>query len=219
MNQKSTPATAQQGVPASSGSAGRLVWPHRANPWLVCAMVWLCLCLCGVRQVRADDVAVPIPMQVQLLASVADYDKAFAERAKGSVKIVLLTSKDPDSARAAAQVRVALRGVSQIAGLPHEESIVQFESAAALRDLCRSKGVGVVFVMPGFQKEVADIKRSLDGVSVLSVATVGAYVQEGVVLGFDVISGKPKLLVNLPQARAQKVAFKAELLKMVKVIE
>jgi hypothetical protein len=158
-------------------------------------------------------------MQVQLLTTVADYDKGFAERAKGKVKIVLLTSKNADSARAATQVQGALGRLAQIGGQPHEESTVRYESGAALAGLCKNNGISVVFLMPGFQGEIADIKRSLDGVNVLSVATIGSYVQQGIVLGFDVISGKPKLLVNLAQARAQKVAFKAELLKMVKVIE
>jgi hypothetical protein len=158
-------------------------------------------------------------MQVQLLTSVADYDKGFAERAKGKVKIVLLTSTNPDSARAATQIHGALGRLAQIGGQPHEESTVRFESGAALANLCHTSGISVVFIMPGFGSEILDIKRSLDGVNVLSVATVGSYVQQGVVLGFDVISGKPKLLVNLAQARAQKVNFKAELLKMVKVVE
>jgi hypothetical protein len=187
---------------------------------LLCAsLVWVGFASFGLRGARAEDVAVPLPMQVQLFSSVADYDKAFAERAKGKVKVVLLTSKNPDSTRAATQIQGALGRVPQIAGMPHEESTVKFESGAALANLCKSQGISVVFVMPGFQSEIADIKKSLDGVSVLTVATLGSYVEQGIVLGFDVISGKPKLLVNLPQSRAQKVAFKAELLKMVKVIE
>jgi len=183
------------------------------------SLVWVGLVSLGARGVRAEDVAVPLPMQVQLFSSVADYDKAFAERAKGKVKVVLLTSKNPDSTRAASQIQGALGRVQQIAGMPHEESTVKFESGAALAELCKSQGISVVFVMPGFQNEIADIKKSLEGVNVLTVATLGSYVQQGIVLGFDVISGKPKLLVNLPQSRSQKVAFKAELLKMVKVIE
>jgi hypothetical protein len=186
---------------------------------------WVCLalatlCKVGVsRKVHAQDVAVPLPMQVQLLATVADYDKGFVERANGKAKIVLLTSKNPDSAKAANQIQGALGKVAQIGGVPHEESIVKFESGAALASLCKANGISIVFVMPGFQSEIGDIKNNLTNLNILSVASVGSYVQQGIVLGFDVISGKPKLLVNLPQARTQKVNFKAELLKMVKVIE
>ena len=194
-----------------------LPWPLRRL--LAGALVWSCLSVCSLRWANADDISVPLPMQVQLLTTVADYDKGFAERAKGKAKIVLLTSKNADSARAATQVQGALGRIAQIGGQPHEESTVRYESGAALAGLCKSNGISVVFLMPGFQGEIADIKRSLDGINVLSVGTIGSYVQQGIVLGFDVISGKPKLLVNLAQARSQKVSFKAELLKMVKVIE
>lgn len=185
---------------------------------LTAAMLWLGL-IHDARRAQAEEVAVPLPMQAQLLASVADYDKGFADRAQGKVKIVLLTSNNPDSARAAAQAQGALARIPQIGGQPHEESTVRFESGPALASRCRSNAISVVFLMPGFQGEVAEITKSLDGLSVLSVAAVGSYVQQGVVLGFDVISGKTKILVNLRQARAQKVNFKAELLKMVKLIE
>jgi hypothetical protein len=171
------------------------------------------------RRVRAEDVSVPLPMQVKLLSTVADYDKAFAERANGKAKIILLTSKNPDSAKAASQIQAALGRVPSIAGMPHEETVVRFQSGAALAAQCKSNGISIVFLMPGFQSELGDIKASLTGLNILSVASIGSYVQQGIVLGFDVISGKPKLLVNLPQARNQKVNFKAELLKMVKLVE
>jgi len=44
-------------------------------------------------------------------------------------------------------------------------------------------------------------------------------VPRGIVLGFDLVGGKPKMLVNLGQARKQHVAFMAEVLKLAKVFE
>ena len=45
------------------------------------------------------------------------------------------------------------------------------------------------------------------------------HVPKGAVLGFDLVSGKPKLLVHLTQAKKQNAAFKAEALKLMKVFE
>jgi hypothetical protein len=45
------------------------------------------------------------------------------------------------------------------------------------------------------------------------------YVPAGIVLGFDLVSGRPKLVVNLSQARRQHVDFRAEVLKLMKVYE
>jgi hypothetical protein len=62
-----------------------------------------------------------------------------------------------------------------------------------------------------------DDREALSGVDVLSVSPVPEYVEQGIVLGFDVVSGKPRLLVNLGQARLQHVALRAEVLKLMKV--
>ena len=53
----------------------------------------------------------------------------------------------------------------------------------------------------------------------MSVASVPDYVQGGIVLGFDVVSGRPKLLFNLTQARLQNVDLRAAVLKLMTVIE
>ena len=187
--------------------------------WMMVATVFYVCLLRSPLRLYAEEVTVPLSMQVQLLTLVADYDKGFAERARGKTKIVLLTSKSPDSARALTQVQAALAQIGQIGGQPHEESTVVFESGTALTVLCRTSGVSIVFLMPGLQNDVAEIKRSLDGLNILSVASIGSYVHQGIVLGFDVISGKPKLLVNLAQAHAQRISFRSELLKMVRVVD
>jgi hypothetical protein len=57
----------------------------------------------------------------------------------------------------------------------------------------------------------------LTPVSVLSVGDVPEYVPDGVVLGFDLEAGKPKLLVNLDQARRQNVEFTSDVLRLMKV--
>jgi hypothetical protein len=53
----------------------------------------------------------------------------------------------------------------------------------------------------------------------LTVAAIPDYVELGVVLGFDVLSGRPKLLVHLGQARRQHVDLRADLLKLARVFE
>jgi hypothetical protein len=60
---------------------------------------------------------------------------------------------------------------------------------------------------------------TLDGVSVLSTGAVASFVQHGVVLSFDLVGGKPKLLVHLARAQRQKVDLSAQVLKLVKVVE
>ena len=63
----------------------------------------------------------------------------------------------------------------------------------------------------------AAISRSLAGTSVLSAAAEARAVELGAVLGFDLVSGKPKLLFSLGQAGRQGVDLSAHVLRLMAV--
>jgi YfiR/HmsC-like len=169
---------------------------------------------------QAESVTAPIVLQAELLAKVAEYDRNFASRAGDRARVLLVTQPtNADSVTVAQQMSAALGRLSQIAGLPHDETVLPYPGAAELARVCRDRHVSIVYFGPGFRDDVGDIRAALSGVDVLSVASVPDYVKEGVVLGFDVVSGRPKLLFNLPQARLQKVALTATVLKLMTVYE
>jgi hypothetical protein len=172
----------------------------------------------GARSSPAQTAGVPAALQAQLLSKLSVYDRNFAARA-GDVALVLIVVKSGSakSGLSGATIKAALAQLDRFGGLRHEEQIVQFESAAALASLCRSKRAAVVYVTPGLDSEIDAIKSSLAGVDVLSVAAVPEYVPRGIVVGFEVVSGKPKLSINIAQARQQRVDFKADVLKLMKV--
>ena len=169
---------------------------------------------------RAEDVSVPERLQAELVAKMAAYDRGFAHRAGDRVHVVIIDKPDDaESARAATHLESAFHALPDVGGLPHDEAIVAWQGVAALPEVVRARHASIVYFTPGFAPDIADIRAALDGVDVLSVTAVPEYVSRGIVLGFDVVSGKPKLLVNLAQARRQRVAFMAEVLKLAKVFE
>jgi hypothetical protein len=170
---------------------------------------------------RADDVALPIPLQVELLAKVVGYDRNMPERAGDRVRVLIVTKPGKDaSLKVASQVERALADRSTIAGLPHEEATVPFSDARALAQLCRARRAGLVYFTPGFtDAEIASVATALEGVDVFTAGAMASFVPLGIVLGFDLVSGKPKLLVHLGQARKQHVNLSAEVLKLMKVYE
>jgi hypothetical protein len=191
---------------------------RKALRWVALAVIFVSA---GVaRDARAEDVTVPEGLQAELVAKIAAYDRGFAARAGDRAHVVILDKPDDaDSARSAAHLEAALHALPDIGGLPHDETIVSFTGAAALPQLVRSRHAAIVYITPGFGPDVAAIRAALDGVDVLSVSAIADYVPRGIVLGFDLVSGKPKLLVNLGQARRQHVAVMAEVLKMARVYE
>jgi hypothetical protein len=169
---------------------------------------------------RADDQLVPIQLEAQLFAKVLTYDRNFPDRAGPMARVLLVMKKDhADSVRFASQMQSALRSIAQIGGVPHEEIVVPFGGAAALADLVKASAAAAVFFGPGFDDDVDAIKQALDGHDVLTAGSVPEYVPHGIVLGFDIVSGSPKLLVHLTQAKRQHVALRAELLRLARIFE
>jgi hypothetical protein len=173
-----------------------------------------------VRPSGADQVVVPIELQAELLAKVASYDRNMAARAGDRLQVLLVTRpSDVESARVVTRMQNALRSLPQIGGLPHDEQTMNFTTAADLARTCRAQHIAILFVGPGHGDDLQAIREALAGVDVLSVSAVPEYIERGIVLGFDVVSGKPRLLVNLGQARRQHVALRAEVLKLMKVYD
>jgi hypothetical protein len=180
----------------------------------------LALLVLTTRPAGAEDVRVPISLQAELLSKVAGYDRNLQARAGARVRVLLVQRPgNDDSARAIGQLQSALSQIETIGGLPHDEVVVSWSDAPALAQRVKSQHAAIVFFTPGVADGLDAIRTALDGVDVLSVAAVADYVPRGIVLGFDLVEGKPKLLVNLGQARKQNVAFKAEVLKMMKVVQ
>ena len=169
----------------------------------------------------AGDVTLPVSLQIELLVKVAGYDRNMVGRAGDKVRVFILAKPGSDeSTRVAALAEKAFADKETIAGLPHEQAIVAFSDARALAELCRAKRAGIVYVTAGFSEaDIVSIAAALDGVDVLTASAVASFVPKGIVLGFDLVSGKPKLLVHLGQARKQKVNLSAEVLKMMTVYE
>lgn len=168
----------------------------------------------------ADEATVPAQLQASLLARAASYDRNFGKRAEGKAKIFIVTSGTPASAQFFGQLRQALAQENAVGGLPHEEVEVPFTGAAALAAKVKAERPAVVFVAVGLpETDVKAAVAALSGVDVLTATANPAHVAAGISLGFDLVSGKPRLLVNLKQAQKQSVAFGADLLRLAQVVD
>ena len=168
--------------------------------------------------VRAEEVPVPVNLQAELLFMIAAHDHNLPARAGAEVKTLILVKAIDESARAAAQLKATASAKPKVAGLPHSEETMAYTTAAAVADACRSKGIAILYLAPGFTAaEATAIGDALAGGNVLSASASPALVKKGVVLGFDLVSGRAKLLVDLTQAAKQRVSFGAEVLGLMAV--
>jgi len=170
------------------------------------------------RATAAEEPSVPSWMQSDLLSKLVPYDRNFESRANGRVQTLILTKRGRlDSGRVADQLQAAFAHIDEVGKLPHEERIFEYSGPESLIAACKSSRASIVYVTPGFRDDVPVLRAAFTGANVLSVAAVPEYVERGIVLGFDLVSSKPKMLLHLSQARAQQVAFKSDVLRLMRV--
>jgi hypothetical protein len=167
---------------------------------------------------RADTVAVPPPLQARLTAKLAAFDRSMGSRAGSVVRVLVVQREEPASQRIARELVAGFQGIPTIAGLPHEELEATYDSPPGVLRRIRDSHASVVFFSAGFVNEAESIANSLRDVNVLTVTAEPAAVSRGIVVGYDLVSGQPKILVNLNQARAQHVALPAALLSLAVIV-
>ncbi|MET0593653.1 MAG: YfiR/HmsC family protein [Polyangiaceae bacterium] len=168
----------------------------------------------------ADDVPVPAELQATLLAKVVTYDRNLPARAGDRVHVLLVGKpSDPTSMPFVRQLSQAISGLGPFGKLPHDEEIVEFRGEADLVRKCRASRASIVYFGPGFRDDITAIRVALEQLALMTVSASPEDVPRGIVLGFDLVFGKPKLVVHLGQSRKQQVDFTAEMLKLVRIVE
>ena len=165
-----------------------------------------------------DRLAVPLELQAELLAKVVRYDRNFAPRVGAKARVLVVYAPDaPESERVARLLTSALQAQQSIGGVAHEEELVPFVNAAKLAALARERKAALVVFAPGLAVHASAVATAFDGFDGLTVSTTPDGVREGLVLGFDLVSGRPRMLLNLTQSRRQHADFRAEVLQLMTV--
>lgn len=169
----------------------------------------------------APAVSDPLPTQLQaeLTVKVVGYDRNLKARAGDKVRIALVVSDSDADRRWAAQMKTLLEKAEHIAGLPHAETTLTYGKADDLAAKSKSEHLAIVILAASLGGEADRLRTAFDGVDVLTIAPDQDFVKRGAVLGFELVSGKPKLFLNLPQARRQNVALSPEVMKLMTVYQ
>jgi hypothetical protein len=162
------------------------------------------------------ETTVPLELQVDLMRRVVRFERGFASRAGEQVKFLLVT---PGKGTAAPQLGKALEDAKEIAGKPIRISTHRFSTAAALKGAVAKEGAQIVYLSPGLEAEMSAIAAALGGVPVITISTDGDQVERGAVLGFELVSARPKIVLNLGQARRQGLDFNSDLFRLARIIK
>jgi hypothetical protein len=173
-----------------------------------------------VSSAYAEDPAIPLQLQADLTAKVLEYSQAPSPQGIGVMRIgILVKNASVESQHFGTELKAAFERMPTIAGLAHEEVVIPWTTAAAFVQEARRRQLFAVYLTPGLRPEVPSIARALEGTPVISVAAVDSYVSGGAILGFELVSGRPRMVLNLPQARKQGVTFRAQVMKLMRIVE
>ena len=182
---------------------------------LLCVLLGLLVCL----DVSAET-AVPLALQVRLLARLGPYDRNFKSRAGQVVNVLVVRRKgDEESAFEQASLMRVLADVRDIGGVPVHVAEVEFSDAETLAKRCRAERIAVLYLTHGLEEDTPRLTAALSNGNILTVGTSARHAENGAVVGFALEEARPRLVINLPRARAQNVAFRAEVLALARLIQ
>ena len=170
-----------------------------------------------IRVAVAEDAVVPLRTQAELIVKLAEYDRSLVSR-PGPRVVLILHNKSLTSVRTAQGIAGELRTFERIAGLAHVETFVDFDSVSDVRRRVQSEKAHIIYICPGLEDRLPAIAEALAGLTILSIGAGPNDANLGVVVEFQIHSGRTQLLVNLKQALRQNVQMRAEFLKIAKVI-
>lgn len=166
-----------------------------------------------------EQPAVPIGLQVELLDRVLGHDRNFAAHARPQAVALVTCADAPGSLSVAREYVAALTAQGTLGGAPVSVELVPFPGAAALARLAREKGADVVVFAPGLGGQAGEVASAFDDLEAITVSVTADGVREGLVLGFDLVAGKPRMHLNLTRARRQHADFRAAVLKLMTVYQ
>ena len=179
------------------------------------------LAAAGVFAGDADEL--PLELQAQLLSKMTTYVKGLAPAGATSLKVLVVypaSAPDAPPTRAAQAMVQAIGQQGKMGTLAAESKTVPFTDLKAFQATLAAEKPNVVYVTSEHDaKSLGYLAQALKGSGVLAVTGTRAHLEQGVVLGFTPAEGRPKVLVNLKQAREQGVVFHNGLLRYAVIVE
>ena len=195
--------------------------PLRARRALLALLAIGLASLSAAARLFAQDVAVPVEVQVPLFIKIFAFDRNLAAQPGPLVLGVLFQGKYRSSVTVAEHVRQAVgdAGRKTAGGSELRIVLIDLDETPDLAEALTRNRVRVLYVSP---LRAVDI-RTLTAVSRLAgistVTGVPRYVEAGLAVGLDLKGERPEIVVNLLASRAEGADLDAQLLKLARIVQ
>jgi hypothetical protein len=181
------------------------------------AVAALLLAALGV-SARAQDVEVPVSVQLPLFLKVMSFDRRLATRTTSPVVIAIAYQGGfRMSIDARNDALKAAQGVASVGGMSLTVVVIDLDREDLERALSRNR-VTLLYVAPLRGVDIGDIIAVTRAARVTTLSGVPRYVEQGCAVGVRLQGDRPRIVVNLSASRLEGAEFGAELLKLAQVL-
>jgi hypothetical protein len=168
----------------------------------------------------AQDISVPVEVQVPLLLKILTFDRTLAAESHDSLVVgVVFQSHYRASAAISDEVCRALATAGRNLNAGRVLRVVRIDlddprnlGAALLRE-----GVRVLYVTPLRAVATSAVAAATRERQVVSMTGVVRYVEEGLAVAVDANGERPQIVINLAASRAEGAVFAGQLLKLARL--
>ncbi len=170
----------------------------------------------------AVALAAPVPaiLRSAIIVRSIGYERTFTQR-RGEAVFAIVMSNSPDSLQDGGAVRDAMTQLiagADVAGRRVKIVEVRHDSVEKTAERLAAVGAEVVYLAQGLESIAGRLPVSSAGRGRISVCADGGDVEKGCVLGVELNGDKPRLVLNLAQTNAAKLAFDSRLLRLARIV-
>ncbi len=173
----------------------------------------------GLDSARAQEMPVPMETQASLLYRIVQFDRAFEARSEGGLTVgILFQASYPVSVEAKEEFSTAVLAEDFRDAGGNPVDIVEVKAEQTVGRILDEAGVDLLHVAPVRGVDLRGLSAETRRQGILTLSGVPDYAREGLAVSLDVQGGRPRILINLDAAVAERSDFRPALLKMAQII-
>ena len=168
----------------------------------------------------AQEMEVPVGLQVSLLTRILSFDRQLRDRVQGEVVIcVAYQPLFPPSLQAMEDVLASGEYLNaQVGDLPVRFVSLELDGTNGLGEALRESGANHLYLTPMRSVNVGTIVETATNVGVLTLTGVPEHMESGVAVGLSSRDGRPRVMINRGTARDAGARFSSELLQLSEIV-
>jgi YfiR/HmsC-like len=174
----------------------------------------------AVTRLAAQDMPVPVEVQVPLLLKVLTFDRALTSTPSEALVVgVVFQGRNRTSSAIGAEVRGQLTasGRQSVAGRAIRVVAIDLDATDDISAMLMRDSVRVLYVAPLRAVAISTVAAATRERLVVTFTGIPRYVEQGLSVGIDVNGVRPQIVINLPASRAEGALFSADLLKLARI--